>query len=115
MQLVVFVAVNSAFETIDLAGREFALRSETMPVCMSYDVILLPTFCNINFGGKVRPHYRQSWKLLSPTAANEHIDAVAASTPLPGREDEPIARPPIPTVPPNTRHLESKQNRDLAQ
>lgn len=55
MAIVVFGAAKSALETLDLAGREFALLSETTLVCMICDVTSPPAFCHIKFDGTVGP------------------------------------------------------------
>ena len=56
MALVVFGAAKSAFETPALAEREFALPSETEPICMVCNVIPSPAFCNTKFVRKTNLH-----------------------------------------------------------
>jgi hypothetical protein len=56
MALVILGAALSAFEKLDLAGKESTLLSKTTPVCMICDVILLPEYCNTKKDGNIHMH-----------------------------------------------------------
>ncbi len=82
MAIVVFGAAKSAFETLDLAGRELALPSETTLVCMICDVTPPPAFCGTKCDGTIQSNDRWLRKSSSPTAANKLVNPVAASIPM---------------------------------
>ena len=100
------------------------IKTPPICACMSCDAISLPAFCNTKFHQVFRDNsaHRQATpeRIISNRRKQIHARRCethtgAAPTPHLGREGGPNAHPPIPIVPPNPKHLESRQNRNRAR